>query len=109
MNLASALAAGRRAEVEFSGSVTTVPRFFYGARTHCEHEAFMLRTSSGPVEVVDNVAIAPRIPVAPGDTVDVRGELVRDQGRPPVVHWTHHDPSGVHADGFIRLRGRVYA
>jgi hypothetical protein len=24
------------------------------------------------------------------------------------VHWTHHDPDGSHADGWLRHAGRVY-
>jgi hypothetical protein len=73
------------------------------------HEAFDAQTSSGPVEIVDNVSIAPRVPVQPGDSIDVRGEMVHDAGKPPVVHWTHHDPQGTHPDGFIRYHGRTYA
>ena len=37
-------------------------------------------------------SIAPRCPVRAGDRIEVRGEMVHDPGRPPVVHWTHHDP-----------------
>ncbi len=95
--------------VDFDATVITMPRYFLGSRTHCEHEAFDAQTHGGKVEIVDNVDIAPRIPVRPGDRIEVCGELVRDPGRLPVVHWTHHDPQGRHADGFIRLRGRVYA
>jgi len=73
------------------------------------HEAFDAQTDDGAVEIVDNVGIAPRVPVQAGDTIHVRGEMVHDAGRPPVVHWTHHDPQGKHAAGFIQLRGRVYA
>ena len=109
MDLQSAYSSARPAEVQFDGIATGNARFFYGHRTRCEHEAFDVRTAAGPVEVVDNVAIAPRIPVSPGDRIQVRGEMVHDPGRNPVVHWTHHDPQGQHAGGFIRLRGRVYA
>jgi Protein of unknown function (DUF3465) len=108
MNLASALTAGHRAEVDFSGIVTTTPRFFFGTRTHCEHETFDVRTSAGPIDVVDNIALARPIPVRPGDRVQVRGELVRDASQ-TVVHWTHHDPAQRHPDGFIRFRGQTYA
>ena len=108
MDLTSALATGRRAEVDFFGTVATAPRYFFGTHTRCEHETFAVRTSAGLVDVVDNVALAQPVPVRPGDTVRVRGELVRDAPK-AVVHWTHHDPAHRHPDGFIRLRGQTYA
>ena len=95
-------------EVTLPATVLTPPRFFYGTKTHCMHEAFDVATPQGRCEVVDNVALAPRIAVRPGDRIEVRGELVRDPGREPVIHWTHHDPAHRHPDGFIRFRGRVY-
>jgi hypothetical protein len=109
MDLAAAYAGTAPAWVDFTARVASPPHFFYGSRTHCVHEAFEVQSSAGRVEVVDNVSIAPRCPVQPGDRVEIRGEMVHDLGRPPVVHWTHHDPSNRHPDGFIRLRGRLYA
>lgn len=109
MDLNAAYAGSAPAEVTFSGIVTGTARFFFGARTRCEHEAFGVRTLAGPVQVIDNTGIAPRVPVQPGDRIEVRGEMVHDPGRVPVVHWTHHDPQGKHAGGFIELRGRFYA
>jgi hypothetical protein len=109
MTLERAYAQRRPAEVTFSARVTTPPHFFTGRTTHCVHEAFDAQTSAGPVEIVDNVALAPRVPVQPGDAIQVRGEMVHDPGRAPVVHWTHHDPAGRHPDGFIELRGQRYA
>lgn len=97
------------AMVHFTATVTSPPRYFVGSRTHCEHETFGVESDVGPIEIVDNVGLAPRVPVAPGDRVEVRGEMVHDPGRPPIVHWTHHDPSHHHPDGFIRYRGREYA
>ena len=73
------------------------------------HEAFDVQSSAGRLEVVDNISIAPRCPVAPGDRIEIRGELVHDPNRLPVVHWTHHDPARRHPSGFIRLRGQLYA
>src|SRR5579862_2869076 len=93
------------ARVDFDATVTSPARFFYSSRTHRTHEAFGAQTDAGPVEVVDNVDLAPRCPVAAGDRVEVCGEMVHDRGRPPVVHWTHHDPSMHHPGGFIRLNG----
>jgi len=109
MDLFSAYAATTPAEVTFDGLVSSKPRYFFGTRTGCEHETFGVQTAAGPVQIVDNVGIAPRVAVQPGDRVEVRGEMVHDPGRAPVVHWTHHDPQGRHTGGFIQLRGRVYA
>lgn len=107
--LAAAYRASEPARVDFTATVASAPRFFVGSRSHRTHEAFDATTSAGPVEVVDNVDIAPRCPVRVGDSVEVCGEMVHDRGRPPVVHWTHHDPAHRHPDGFIRLDGRLYA
>ncbi len=109
MDLAAAYGARAPARVDFVATVSSAPRFFYGSRTHAMHEAFNVQTAAGPLEVVDNVSIAPRCPVRTGDRIEVCGEMVHDPGRLPVVHWTHHDPSRHHVDGFIRLDGRVYA
>jgi hypothetical protein len=65
--------------------------------------------SAGPIDVIDNVDLAPRIPVQPGDRIEVCGEMVHDPGKLPIVHWTHHDPANRHPGGFIRFRGRLYA
>jgi hypothetical protein len=108
--LADALAARVPAEVAFSGTVLTAPRFFYGSNTHAMHEAFDVRSDDGHrVEIVDNVKLAPRVPVAPGDRVGVQGELIPRTSHGALVHWTHHDPAHVHADGFIDFNGRRYA
>jgi hypothetical protein len=109
MDFATAYAGRASAWVDFTATVASPPRFFYGSRTHCMHEAFDVQSGAGPLEVVDNVGIAPRCPVQTGDRIEIRGEMVHDPGRLPVVHWTHHDPQHRHPDGFIRLRGRVYA
>jgi hypothetical protein len=98
------------AEVSFEALVTTTPRYFVGGRTHAHHEAFDARSGDGvAVEVVDNVDLAPPVPVAPGDRIAVRGELVKNRTGMPVVHWTHHDPAARHAGGWIDFDGRRYA
>ena len=109
IDLAHAYRASAPARVDFQATVASAPRYFYGSRTHCTHEAFDAVTTAGPLEVVDNVDIAPHCPVSVGDRIEVCGEMVHDPGRPPVVHWTHHDPGGRHAGGFIRLNGRLYS
>lgn len=98
-------------EVDFGATVTSKPRFFYGSNTHAMHEAFTCRADDGTaLEIVDNIKLAPPVPVAPGDRIDVRGELVRDRKTDgPLVHWTHHDPAQRHVGGYIDFAGRRYA
>jgi hypothetical protein len=108
--LSGGLALSAPSEVAFSGVVLSEPTFFFGSNTQAMHEAFNVRGDDGQrVEIVDNVKLAPRVPVHPGDRIDVRGELVPDTNRGPLVHWTHHDPSGQHEDGYIDFAGRRYA
>ena len=108
--LANGLASASPSEVAFSGTVLNAPHFFYGTNTHAMHEAFDVRSDDGHrVEVVDNVKLAPRVPVMPGDRVSILGELVPETNHGPLVHWTHHDPAHVHPDGYIELNGRRYA
>jgi hypothetical protein len=95
--------------VRLTGTVTSAPHYFMGTRTRCEHEEFRMTSNAGPIDVIDNVALAPRVPVKPGDRVEICGEMVHDPGKDPIVHWTHHDPAHQHADGFIRYHGRLYA
>ena len=108
--LADALASHRPSEVAFSGTVLNAPHFFYGSNTHAMHEAFDVLSDDGRrVEIVDNVKLAPRVPVAAGDRVEICGELVPVTKHGPLVHWTHHDPTHRHADGYIDFNGRRYA
>ncbi|HEV7179806.1 MAG TPA: DUF3465 domain-containing protein [Candidatus Baltobacteraceae bacterium] len=109
MDFTAAYGSNRAAMVDFNGTVSSSPTYFFGTHTRCEHEEFSVQTKAGPLEVIDNVDLAPRVPVQPGDRIEVRGEMVHDAGKAPIVHWTHHDPEHKHPDGFIRLRGQVYA
>ena len=109
MTLSAAYHATTPAMVDFNATVSSNPHYFVGSNTHALHEAFNVQTQAGPAQIVDNVDIAPRVPVTVGDCLEVRGEMVHDPGKPPIVHWTHHDPSHKHPDGFIRFQGRVYA
>ncbi len=107
--LAAGFALHAPSEVAFDATVTSAPHYFYGSNTHALHEAFNVRSDGRTLEIVDNVKLAPRVPVVPGDRISVVGELVPDADRGPLVHWTHHDPAGIHAPGYIELNGRQYA
>ncbi len=110
LTLHDAILRGERREVAFSATVTSAPRFFFGSRTHAEHEAFYVRARDGTaLEVVDNVLLAPPVPVHVGDGVRLKGELVPQTEYGPMLHWTHHDPAHRHPDGYIDVGGRRYA
>ena len=73
------------------------------------HQRFILRLPSGQtVLVAHNIDLAPRIDgLRVGDTVEFSGEFEwNEQGG--VVHWTHHDPRGTHAAGWLRHGGQTY-
>lgn len=73
------------------------------------HQRFILRLPSGQtVLIAHNIDIAPRVePLAVGDTVEFHGEYEpNDKGG--VIHWTHHDPQGHHAAGWLKHGGRTF-
>lgn len=92
--------------VEAAGAVDRVlPDDNEGSR----HQRFIVRLASGHTVLVShNIDLAPRIEsLSRGDTVTFRGEFEwNSQGG--VVHWTHHDPSGDRAGGWIDHAGRRY-
>jgi hypothetical protein len=91
-------------EVEAAGRVTRVlPDDREGAR----HERFIVRLGTVSVLVAHNLELAPRVPVASGDSVELRGEYEWN-AKGGVIHWTHRDPAGRHQAGWIRHHGRLY-
>ncbi|MGV6814485.1 MAG: DUF3465 domain-containing protein [Phycisphaerales bacterium] len=76
------------------------------------HQRFLLavESSTSPANtilVAHNIDLAPRVPVSRGDIVQIFGQYEwNDRGG--VVHWTHHDPGGRHADGWIQLNSKRY-
>jgi hypothetical protein len=72
------------------------------------HERFLVRVDGGTtVLVAHNLDLAPRIPLAAGDSIELRGEY-EWTAKGGVIHWTHRDPDGRHQAGWIRFRGRLY-
>lgn len=92
--------------VEAEGRVLKVlPDDNQGSR----HQRFLLDTGfSHTVLVAHNIDLAPRIAdLQRGDTVRFKGDYVWN-AKGGVVHWTHRDPSGRHADGWLEHKGSRY-
>jgi hypothetical protein len=86
-----------------------VVRVLSDDRDGSRHQRFILRTFSGhTVLVAHNIDLAPRLEgLKQGDRVSVRGEYEwNPEGG--VVHWTHRDPGGTHAPGYIDWNGRRF-
>ena len=73
------------------------------------HQRFIVRLNSGRTLLVShNIDLAPRIDaLRVGDTVDFYGEYEWNP-KGGVIHWTHHDPQGIHATGWIKHDGKTY-
>ncbi|MES1931722.1 cold-shock DNA-binding domain-containing protein [Salinisphaera shabanensis T35B1] len=74
-----------------------------------QHQRFILRLSSGQtILIAHNIDIAPRLPqLDRGDRVRFNG-IYEWNAKGGVVHWTHHDPQGRHAGGWLEYRGQRY-
>lgn len=87
----------------------TVSRLLSDDREGSPHQRFVVRTTSGlTVLVSHNLDLAQRLDgLRVGDMVSLYGEYEwNDQGG--VMHWTHNDPDGHHAAGYINWNGRRY-
>jgi len=73
------------------------------------HQKFILKLSSGQTLLIShNIDLAPRInALRKGDTVNFYG-VYEWNSKGGVVHWTHHDPNGKHADGWLKHKGVTY-
>ncbi len=64
------------------------------------HQRFLIDVAGRSVLVAHNIDLAKRAPVGAGDTIRVRGRYEYNK-KGGVLHWTHHDPRGKKAGGFI--------
>jgi hypothetical protein len=73
------------------------------------HQRFILRLASGQTLLVaHNIDIAPRVEgLKAGDTVAFSG-VYEWNAEGGTIHWTHHDPEGGHAPGWLRHGGTTY-
>jgi hypothetical protein len=73
------------------------------------HQRFILQLPSGhTLLVAHNIDLAPRISeLRQGDPVSFYGEYEWNK-KGGVLHWTHRDPDGSHAAGWLQHDNRMY-
>lgn len=107
VDLAKAERSGQMVELE-ARVVKTLPDDNEGSR----HQRFIIAIDYTPsptdsVLIAHNIDLAPRVPLEEGDIVRIYGQYEwNDRGG--VLHWTHHDPAGRHAEGWIDHDGTRY-
>lgn len=74
-----------------------------------KHQRFIVKLDNNhSVLIAHNIDIAPRIDnLTNGDQITFRGEYEWNK-RGGVIHWTHHDPAGRHADGWLKHKNTRY-
>ena len=74
-----------------------------------KHQRFIIQMSNGQtILITHNIDIAPRVVgITTGSLVYIHGEYIwNNQGG--IIHWTHHDPTGVHESGWIIFGDNKY-
>ncbi len=99
---------GRQSGIQVQGE-GVVTRLLPDDNEGSRHQRFIVRLASGQTLLIaHNIDVAPRVPsIRRGDRVRFYGEYEwNDRGG--VIHWTHDDPRGWHADGWVEHDGRRY-
>lgn len=74
-----------------------------------QHQKILLNvTDNITILIAHNIDLAPRVAdIQVGDTVAFKGEYVYTP-KGGTVHWTHKDPRGNHAAGWLQHNGKKY-
>lgn len=73
------------------------------------HQKFLVRINEKQsLLFAHNIDLSPRIDALKvGDSIEFKGEYVFNP-KGGVIHWTHHDPKGQHAGGWIKHQGNTF-
>ena len=69
-----------------------------------KHQRFVLELAHHKtLLILNNIDIFPRLnPLEIGDRVEFYGEYIWNR-HGGILHWTHHDPKGIRADGYVKV------
>jgi hypothetical protein len=98
----------RRDSGEWIQGAGTVARLLGDDHDGSRHQRFVpdMRNRQ-TLLIAHNIDLAARIPIGMGDKISFRGMYEwNDLGG--LVHWTHHDPMGMHEGGYIEFRSQRY-
>ena len=100
--------ANRTSNVQVSGQgvvIKLLPDDNSGSR----HQKFILKLANGQTLLVaHNIDLAPRVEgLNEGDSIAFAGEYEWN-AKGGVLHWTHRDPNGSHASGWLQHKGKTY-
>ena len=98
----------RRSNVQVEGQ-GEVARILPDDNNGSRHQRFILRLDHGQtVLVAHNIDLAPRVVnLHAGDNIAFYGEYEWNE-KGGVIHWTHRDPAGRHANGWLKHQGKTY-
>jgi len=73
-----------------------------------QHQKFLIKLAPDiTLLVAHNIDLATRVPLQKGDSIKIRARYEWNN-RGGVLHWTHHDPKGKQAGGWIYADGKYY-
>jgi hypothetical protein len=98
----------RRSNVQVEGHAE-VARILPDDNNGSRHQRFILRLADGKtVLIAHNIDLAPRVEnLNSGDSIAFYGEYEWNE-KGGVIHWTHRDPAGRHANGWLKHQGKTY-
>lgn len=100
------VAKARHLQVEASG---TVLKLLADDNEGSRHQRFIVKLDNGmTLLIVHNIDLANKVTeLKAGDRISFNGEYEWNK-KGGLVHWTHHDPQGRHAAGWLKHNGRTY-
>lgn len=94
---------GEKTQVLVTGTISEIKK---EDNSGLQHQKYNMKVDKDiTLQIVSNLEFG-RIPLVVGKVTTVCGEFLKvGQG---MVHWTHFDPHGPHADGFTIVDGVLY-